>query len=29
MEDYWDLKFVDQDFSSILRVGAKQANFGN
>ena len=29
MEDYWDLKFVDQDFSSILRVGAKQADFGN
>ena len=29
MEDYWDLKFVDQDFSSILRVVAKQADFGN
>ena len=29
MEDYWDLKFVEQDFSSILRVVAKQADFGN
>ena len=27
MEDYWDLKFVYQDFSSILRVGAKQADY--